>query len=266
MLRDMAARNLQSHDHGFRWRGHEISRIEGLSDAVFAFAVTLLIVSLEVPRTFTELLETMRGFLPFAVSFAMLFQIWHIQFIWFRRYALQDTITTALNATLLFVVLFFVYPLKFLFTFLFSLLLGGRGMARFPDGHVEPMLKGGDVSLMMLVYNAGFIAVFGVFMLLYWHAWRKRDDLELNLRERFLTKQYLGHNACFVTVALVSTSVAMMGGTRAAPLAGMVYWLVGPLLTVYHRVMTRRLRTLESADEVDDGKNRLSDHSQTQQT
>jgi len=31
---------------GFRWRSHEISRIEGLSDAVFGFAVTLLVVSL----------------------------------------------------------------------------------------------------------------------------------------------------------------------------------------------------------------------------
>jgi hypothetical protein len=31
--------------HKFRWRSHEISRIEGLSDAVFAFAVTLLVVS-----------------------------------------------------------------------------------------------------------------------------------------------------------------------------------------------------------------------------
>jgi hypothetical protein len=28
----------------FRWRGHEVSRIEGLSDAVFAFAITLLLI------------------------------------------------------------------------------------------------------------------------------------------------------------------------------------------------------------------------------
>ena len=162
MLRDVAARKLESHDRGFRWRNHEISRIEGLSDAVFAFAVTLLIVSLEVPRTFSELQETMRGFLAFAVSFAMLIQIWYIQFTWFRRYALHDAITIALNAALLFVVLFYVYPLKFLFTWIMSRLLGGQGLAHFPDGHAEPMLKFDDLGSMMLVYNAGFLAVFGV--------------------------------------------------------------------------------------------------------
>ena len=46
----------------FRWRSHEVSRIEGLSDAVFAFAVTLLVVSLEVPKTFAELMHAMRCF------------------------------------------------------------------------------------------------------------------------------------------------------------------------------------------------------------
>jgi len=36
----------------FRWRGTHVSRIEGFTDAVFAFAVTLLVVALEVPHTF----------------------------------------------------------------------------------------------------------------------------------------------------------------------------------------------------------------------
>ena len=60
----------------FRWRGDEISRIEGLSDAVFAFAVTLLVVSLEVPKTFNELAEIMRGFGAFAIGFTLLFLVW----------------------------------------------------------------------------------------------------------------------------------------------------------------------------------------------
>jgi len=59
----------------FRWRGHEVSRIEGLSDAVFAFAITLLVVSLEVPKTFDELAETMHGFGAFLISFTLLFRL-----------------------------------------------------------------------------------------------------------------------------------------------------------------------------------------------
>src|ERR1700674_795675 len=106
----------------FRWRSREISRIEGLSDGVFAFAVTLLVVSLEVPRTFGELMQTMRGFGAFAISFTLLFVIWFNQYKFFRRYGLQDTTTVCLNAVLLFVVLFYVYPLKFLFSYLMNVL------------------------------------------------------------------------------------------------------------------------------------------------
>ena len=242
MLREALIRNNEAGPHGFRWRSNEISRIEGLSDAVFAFAITLLIVSLEVPRTFTELFETMRGFLPFAISFAMLAQIWYIQFGWFRRYGLQDTTTFTLNTVLLFVVLFYVYPLKFLFTYLTSLAIGGHGLARMPNGQLEPMLQGNDGYVMMLVYNAGFISVFAVFVLLYIHAWRKRDVLVLNAAERNETIERLGSNVCFVSIGAVSLAVVLFGGPAFTGWAGLVYMLIAPVLTVYRTLMGRRQR------------------------
>ena len=55
------------HEKDFRWRGGEIARIEGLSDAVFAFCITLLVVSLEAPKTFAEFTHMMHGFLSFAI-------------------------------------------------------------------------------------------------------------------------------------------------------------------------------------------------------
>src|SRR3954451_9940990 len=106
----------------------EVSRVEGFSDAVFAFSITLLVVSLEVPRTFHELIQAMRGFPAFAVCFALLFQVWWRHYKFFRTYDLEDARVVALTGLLLFVVLFYVYPLKFLCSVVFSQ-IGGRHVA-----------------------------------------------------------------------------------------------------------------------------------------
>src|SRR5215510_1225892 len=112
------------HSSRFEHYRREVSRIEGFSDAVFAFAVTLLVVSLEVPRTFHELSLAMREFFAFAICFALLFQLWWRHFNFFRRYGLEDAPTIALTAVLLFVVLFYVYPLKFVFTLVVNQIIG----------------------------------------------------------------------------------------------------------------------------------------------
>ena len=52
-------------------RSREVTRLEGFSDAVFGFALTLLVVSLEVPESFPALKQTLSGFLPFAATFAV---------------------------------------------------------------------------------------------------------------------------------------------------------------------------------------------------
>src|ERR1051325_7541003 len=128
MLREAAHEKHFGWEEDFRCRAGEITRLEGFSDAVFAFAVTLLVVSLEVPHTFEELLDAMRGFAAFGISFAILFQVWFHHYRYFRRYGLQDTATVILNGALLFVVLFYVYPLKFLFTMLVGQITGGASV------------------------------------------------------------------------------------------------------------------------------------------
>src|SRR4051812_23162258 len=85
MIRDKLIDKGVGANHKFRWRSHEPSRIEGLSDAVFGFAVTLLVVSLEVPKTFGEMMHAMRGFGAFAISFVLLLVLWYTQYKFFRR-------------------------------------------------------------------------------------------------------------------------------------------------------------------------------------
>src|SRR5579862_9365312 len=96
-------------DTDFRLRGKQhVTRLESFSDCVFAFALTLLVVSLEVPKSFTDLLSAMRGMVAFAFCFAVLFGLWSRHHTFFRRFGLEDGATKALTACLLFVVLAYV--------------------------------------------------------------------------------------------------------------------------------------------------------------
>jgi len=229
---------------GFRWRGGEIARIEGLSDAVFAFAVTLLIVSLEVPKTFNELAVLMRGFVSFAICFTMLMQVWHEQYVFFRRYNLQDKTTITLNVILIFVVLFYVYPLKFLFTYLTNLWMGIGNTVHLADGRVEPMIEPHQMPQLTAIFSAGYMAVCGVFLLLFWRALKRRSELELNAMEVLDTRISIGASLVQGATATVSLLVALFGGSLA-PMAGVVYpIMLAPGLTIFYSIMGRRRRLL----------------------
>ena len=243
----MLREKLMAHQHekGFHWRGGEIARIEGLSDAVFAFAVTLLVVSLEVPKTFTELMAVMRGFFAFAVCFALLMQVWHEQYRYFRRYNLQDPLSTFLNCILLFLVLFYVYPLKFLFTYLINAWAGFGTRVQLPNGHWENAIEVHQLPQLMAIFSGGYLAVSCIFVLLFCHALRKRAQLELDAQEVFATKVSIGASSINATVALISVGIAVVAPARLAGLAGLIYpALLTPGFTVYHAIMGRKKERL----------------------
>jgi uncharacterized membrane protein len=246
MIKEKMIENNIAADRDFRWRGHEVSRIEGLSDAVFAFAITLLVVSLEVPKTFNELAETMHGFGAFLVSFVLLFAVWFNQYKFFRRYGLRDTATVVLNAALLFVVLFYVYPLKFLFSFLIDRFTGGHGEVHLANGNVVAMIESFDqLARLMVIFDLGYLAVFGVFVLLFYHAYRKREALNLNELERFDTRDSILESALNCGIAVFSLMIMLIGGASRAGLAGVAYMLTPVVMTIHGMIMGKRRKQLE---------------------
>ena len=137
--------------------------------------MTLLIVSLEVPKSFDELMVLIRGFFSFAVCFTLLMMIWYEQHVFFRRYALDDVWTVTLNCILIFVVLFYVYPLKFLFSLWFGdVIYGSGGKNRFS-------IRNDQVPQLFVVYGLGFLVIYGIFFLMYAHALRRKEHLQLNV-------------------------------------------------------------------------------------
>lgn len=208
MIRQKLIAHYERAGRAVRFRNREISRMEGLSDAVFGFAITLLIVSLEVPKTSTELIETMRGFIAFAFTFFILFSIWYRQFTFFRRFGLEDTVAIALNGALLFVVLFFVYPLKFLASWIVGRAMGGSKSVLLANGQLERIVKPEHMPWLFAIYGLGFSAVFTVFALLYRHALTKRDELGLTDLELFETKHAV---KLYSLVALLGALIALNG-------------------------------------------------------
>jgi uncharacterized membrane protein len=212
----------------FRRRGLAVSRLEGFSDAVFAFALTLLVVSLQAPQTFDELLTTLSGFLPFALSFTLFIFIWYQHHTFFRRYGLEDPLTIVLNSALLLVVLFFVYPLKFLFSRIFT-----TGNLSFDQ-----------LRVVFTIYGLGFTAVFVIFALLNANAYRLRGRLELNTIETFDTVSDIWGNVSVAAVGLGSVALAQFPAT--INFAGFFYFAIAIVRTVYQTLSARKRRRLES--------------------
>lgn len=210
---------------------HDSTRLDAFSDAVFGFAITLLVVSLEVPDSFDALLQVMKGLPVFAATFAILLMIWQEHHTLFRRFPSSDGPTIWLNGALLFVVLSYIYPLKFLFA-------GVVGM-RFAQGASFIRLE--QMATLMIVYGCGFATIFLLFAAMYWRAARRVADPETRHDARVM----IGHSFVYVGVAAVSMALAVFGGfagfggTFVSAYAGLAYGLIGPGQVLYHAVTAR---------------------------
>lgn len=223
----------------FRARGLAMNRIEAVSDVVFGFALTLLVVSLEVPRTYEQLIAAMRGFPAFALTFALLMAVWSRHYHFFRYYGLSDTPTIVLNTLLLFVVLFYVYPLKFLFYVWLSPLTGTPMDLANSQGVMRPVMSYANARGLMLIFGSGFAAVYFAFAAMYWHAYRMRQELRLNALEIAQTRASLIAQLMNSAVGLLSILVALLLRPERASYAGFVY-LTSPIVLNIHLAMWKR--------------------------
>ncbi|MEZ5314033.1 MAG: TMEM175 family protein [Thermoanaerobaculia bacterium] len=218
------------------------ARIEAFSDAVFAFAATLLVVALEVPATIGELQLALYGFVPFALSFGALVMIWSVHRSFFRRFPLGDRTTVLLNSCLLFVVLFYVYPLKFLSRGIAAMFFGNQVGA---GGRVDSYA---DLAKLFIWYGAGFAAIFLFVAWLYRHAARHAPESGPGSagrqRARFLSRHY----GLFTLVGLFSVALAATGTGLRIALPGWIYGLLGPLCWLHGTVDGRRQRRRTAGD------------------
>lgn len=205
---------------------HNISRLEALSDGVFAFAATLMVVDLDLGGNWLDLQGKGVYLVTFAVSFFVLIAFWWVHYNYFRRTGHIDNTIIALNALLLFVVLYYVFPLK-------SLAETWLGK--------QPITLEGLASLFRW-YGLGFLLIFLCFSLMYRQAYRKSRSAKLGVEALF----YSRHFAIYVGVAALSIALAWLNAGIGIGLPGFSYILLGPLCYWHSRWFDQKFKFKDS--------------------
>lgn len=213
-------------DKYFRWRGGEVSRLESLFDAVIALSLTLIVISVEVPETIDDLFISFQKLPAFAFSFAVLVMCWYYHYLFHRRYGIEDYPLVILNTLLMFLIVSYVYPLKFLASLLLG---GGRG---FPQ---EQMAR------LMYLYSGGFMAIFVAMLLMYFYAYLKREGLRLNEVEVLQTKMKFSEMGIYLVIGSISLICIASG---QVVVSGLVYIAIGPIQGINGYLWGRKIEPL----------------------
>jgi uncharacterized membrane protein len=211
---------------GFIHRGVDVTRLEAFVDAAFAFAVTLLVISLNaVPTTIPAMVDALKGVPAFASSFIQIMIFWTAHATWSRRFGLDDPGSQRLSLVLVFLVLVYVYPLKILFSAFFAWI---------SHDWLPPVAMIGNVSdlkMMFVVYGVAFATLSLCIAALYRRALRSPVTPPLEPAEIARARIEIVRWLYSVVLAAASITFALLLPVNVpnwlAGMPGMVYALFG---------------------------------------
>lgn len=234
----LSALNTQA---SFRVRGEATTRLETFVDAAFAFAVTMLVISVDdVPRSYDEFADALRSIPAFVASFFQVIMFWLGHRNWSQRYALEDRTAITLSLILVCGILVIVFPLRVVF---------GAAFGYFSDG-VLPYpfpIEWAEMRRVFVIYGFGFWVMCGLIMLLYMHALRRRVWLNLNAAETLVTRSKIVFWLIPATTGLGGMLIALWAPEGGVIFAGLIYCLLFVLLPLHGFLERKFLRALDQA-------------------
>ena len=219
----------------FTERGQEIFRVEALSDAVFAFSMSLLIMALEVPRSFGEFRHTMFNFPPFVATCTLVFYFWFLQNRFFRMYGLHNDRIIFLNLGLLMMILIYAFPLKYLFSLLLSWWFGKNYLTGEQNEGI-PMLSLDNFNTLVMFFSIGYAIIWLIFLLLYREAYKAADTLGLNATEKMILRYDRIDARVEMLIGLLSLLLAL---SDLPTLSGICFLLI-PIWLLCWSILRRR--------------------------
>jgi uncharacterized membrane protein len=160
-------------------RQRQTTRLETFVDAAFAFALTMLVVSVDsVPHSFDELVEAIKRVPAFAASFLITVMFWLGHYRWSRRYGIEDTGSIVLSLALVFLMLVFLYPLRLMASGAFYSVTRGWLPGEIAINRID------QLQFMFVLYGLGFMLMALVLLALYARVRRAELDPPLSAEDR----------------------------------------------------------------------------------
>ncbi len=231
---------------GYRLRGEAMSRIEVFSDAAFAFAVTMLVISLSaIPGDFSELVVAMKAVPAFTASFSTIMVYWVSHRRWSRRFGLDDKVSTFLTLSLVLIILVYVYPLKLMMNLTFYAMSGGWLPSEFV------ITNASEVAGLIVLFGVGFCLIALTQLGLYLRVVSQAKVLCLSELELLLIKEEQMIWMVQAVAGLAAAVLAAIFYNSIGHFAGFVFCLIPitlPLLTMGIRKKKRAMQVESEQD------------------
>lgn len=212
-------------DLRINYRGKKGSRMNSLTDTVFGLAITLLIFNMANPNSFADILTFTTTLPGFLIGITILMLIWKDHKDFSEMYSLDDSTLTVLNILFLALVIFYVYPLRFLTLLLTKFIF---------DSSIDISILEDELPYLMIYYGAFAFSIYFVLYLFYRRVSKLKTDFELNPYEIFFTQRQMQKMKILFSIPLISICLIVAIQNFSIGLAlgvgGFVYWLYLPLI------------------------------------
>lgn len=239
-MRNEINRNRQ-HDPRINYRGANSSRLDNLTDGVFGIAITLLIFNLANPNSFADLITFTKTLPAFLISIGFLAMIWNEHSRFSEIYTLNDIRLTILNTLFLALVIFYVYPLRFLTMFLTNF---------FFQTDIDVNIEGYQVPYLMIYYGFVVFALYFTLFLFYNRADKLKDDLGFNKFEILYTKGQKTRLIIMFSVPLISIGLTIFVNQFsfiwASIIGGIAYNLYGPAIIIWYQNFKKKTQNINN--------------------
>lgn len=225
----------------FTLRGLETTRLDTFIDAAFAFATTMLIISIgNIPKNFHDLILAFKGIPSFLASFTSVIFIWLGHRKWSRRFGIENNFTLLLSLCLVFVLMIYIYPLRLIFSAFFSWVSEGFFPSEFT------ISTGKELTGLFVFYGLGFSTISFLLGSLNYYSLKIRDEIHLGQIEILLTKLEMTNWFVLSIAAFISTLIALLMPLKIGQYAGFIYFFLPVLMPAIAILFKKKIKKLIS--------------------